>query len=108
MGLLVGSGSLLTLATIALIYQHEVSNFRISATCENNFCANTLFRNQHIPTSERTAPLSQDSTGVSNLFVLDLCDTANTQDPRDGRTSLMTAVIDNNEVREQLTKETEK
>lgn len=41
----------------------------------------------------------KDSTGVSNLFVLDLCDTANTQDPRDGRTSLMTAVLDNNEVR---------
>lgn len=40
----------------------------------------------------------QDSTGISNLFVLDLCDTANTQDPRDGRTSLMTAVLDNNEV----------
>lgn len=41
----------------------------------------------------------QDSTGVSNLFVLDLCDTANTQDPRDGHTSLITAVVDNNEVR---------
>lgn len=37
--------------------------------------------------------------GISNLFMLDLCDTGNIQDPRDGRTSLMTAVIDNNEVR---------
>lgn len=35
---------------------------------------------------------------MSNLFVLDLCDTLNTQDPRDGRTSLMTAVLDNDEV----------
>lgn len=35
---------------------------------------------------------------MSNLFVLDLCDTSNTQDPRDGRTSLMTAVLDNDEV----------
>lgn len=40
----------------------------------------------------------QDSSGISNMFVLDLCDTANTQDPRNGRTSLMTAVLDNNEV----------
>ena len=41
---------------------------------------------------------AKDSAGISNLFVLDLCDTANIQDPRDGRTSLITAVLDNDEV----------
>ncbi|CAM9901291.1 unnamed protein product, partial [Ectocarpus sp. 8 AP-2014] len=44
-----------------------------------------------------TLAVIEDATGVSNLFVLDLCDTTNAQDPRDGRTSLMTAVLDNNE-----------
>lgn len=51
------------------------------------FCAGASFRY-----------FRKDRTGVSNLFVLDLSDTSNTQDPRDGRTSLMTAVLDNDEV----------
>ncbi|CAM9637245.1 unnamed protein product, partial [Ectocarpus fasciculatus] len=33
-----------------------------------------------------TLAVIEDATGVSNLFVLDLCDTTNAQDPRDGRT----------------------
>eukprot|EP00752_Nemacystus_decipiens_P010771 g9583.t2 len=45
-----------------------------------------------------TLAVIEDRTGVSNLFVLDLSDTFNTQDPRDGRTSLMTAVLDNDEI----------
>ncbi|CAM9652718.1 unnamed protein product [Ascophyllum nodosum] len=44
-----------------------------------------------------TLAVIEDSAGISNLFVLDLCDTANIQDPRDGRTSLITAVLDNDE-----------
>ncbi|CAN0153274.1 unnamed protein product, partial [Pylaiella littoralis] len=44
-----------------------------------------------------TLAVIEDETGVSNLFVLNLCDTSNIQDPWDGRTSLMTAVLDNDE-----------
>jgi ankyrin repeat protein len=39
----------------------------------------------------------EDATGVSHIHILDLVDVTNGQDPRDGRTALMRAIIDGND-----------
>ncbi|CAM9253102.1 unnamed protein product, partial [Discosporangium mesarthrocarpum] len=43
-----------------------------------------------------TLDVLEDSAGISHIFVLDLRDATDKQDPRDGRTSLITAVLDKN------------